>query len=96
VKASKVLFFAFLITLSSCLVNTATVQPQSAGTIYIRADGSVEGTDKIQRDGDVYTFTDNIFGSIIVERDNVVVDGAGYSLQPQADAITGVDLRDIS
>lgn len=51
------------------------------GTIYIRADGNVEGTDKIQRDGNVYTFIDSINGSIIVERDSVVVDGAGFTLQ---------------
>ena len=50
-------------------------------TVYIRADGIVEGTDKIQRDGNVYTFTGNIYNSIIVERDSIVVDGAGYILQ---------------
>jgi parallel beta-helix repeat protein len=51
------------------------------GTIYIRADGSVEGTDKIQRVGNVYSFTDNIYDSIIVERENAVIYGAGYMLQ---------------
>ena len=33
---------------------------KAQGTIYIRADGSVEGTDKIQRNGNEYTFIDNI------------------------------------
>jgi hypothetical protein len=50
-------------------------------TIYIRADGTVEGTDKIQRDGNVYTFTANIFGEIKVQRGNCVIDGVGYLLQ---------------
>ena len=51
-------------------------------SIYIRADGSIEGTDKIQRDGNVYTFTHNIVNqSIVVEKDNIVVDGAGYTLE---------------
>jgi parallel beta-helix repeat protein len=49
--------------------------------IYIRANGTVEGTDKIQRNGDIYTFTDNIYSWIVVERDNIIVDGAGYTLQ---------------
>jgi parallel beta-helix repeat protein len=49
--------------------------------IYIRAEGSVEGTDKIQREGNIYTFTNNIKGSIIVEKDNILVDGAKYTLQ---------------
>jgi len=58
------------------------VQPvKASGTIYIRADGSVEGTDKIQRDGNTYTFVDDINDSIVVERDNIVIDGAGYALQ---------------
>ena len=54
---------------------------KAEGTIYIRSDGSVEGTDKIQQDGNVYTFTDDIFDPIVVQRDNIVVDGAGYTLQ---------------
>lgn len=70
------------------------VKAQITGIIHVRADGSIEGTDKIQRNGNVYTFTDNVYGSIIVEKDNVVVDGAGYVLQPQGDAIVGVDIRD--
>ena len=68
-KASKVFLLVFLIMMSLCLVNIQTVKPQSYGTIYIRADGSVEGTDKIQRDGNVYTFTGNYDDSIVVERE---------------------------
>ena len=63
------------------------------GTIYIKADGTVGGTDKIQRVGDVYTFTGNIEGSISVERNSIIIDGAGYKLQPEDD-ITGVDIRE--
>ncbi len=60
---------------------------QAEGTIYIRADGSIEGTDKIKRNGSVYTFLGNIsvegtqVDGIIVERDNIVIDGTGYTLQ---------------
>lgn len=51
-------------------------------TIYIRPNGEVEpSTAPIQRMGDTYTFKDNIFGSIIIERDNAVIDGAGFTLQ---------------
>jgi len=50
-------------------------------TIFIRANGYVDGTNKIQRVGNVYSFTDNIYDSIIVERENVVIDGSGYVLQ---------------
>jgi parallel beta-helix repeat protein len=51
-------------------------------TIYIRPNGEVEpSTAPIERMGDTYTFKDNIFGSIIIERDNAVIDGAGFTLQ---------------
>jgi len=62
------------------------VSAQFSQTITINADGSVEGTDKIQRDRDVYTFTGDIgtdegsYG-IIVQKDNIVIDGAGFLLK---------------
>jgi len=64
-------------------------------TIYIREDGSVEGTDKILREGDIYTFTDNILDSdgIVVERYNVVVDGSGFTLQGPGAAEEGAPER---
>jgi len=54
---------------------------EASGTIYIKADGSVEGTDKIQRVGDIYTFTDNIYDEIVVQRSSIVIDGNGYIVQ---------------
>ena len=55
---------------------------EASGTIYIRANGLVEGTDKITNANNVsYTFTDDINDSIIVERSNIIIDGAGYTLQ---------------
>jgi parallel beta-helix repeat protein len=55
--------------------------------IYIGSDGAVEGTDKILRDGNIYTFLENISidssatYAITVARDNIILDGAGYALQ---------------
>jgi len=73
---------ALILVLSFILVSFSQMGLVNAeNTIYIRADGSVEGTDKIQRDGNIYTFTGNIFDSIIVERNNIIVDGAGYTLE---------------
>jgi parallel beta-helix repeat protein len=54
---------------------------KAESTIYIRADGTVEGTDKILREGDVYTLISDISGSIVVERSDVLLDGADYRLQ---------------
>jgi parallel beta-helix repeat protein len=63
-------------------------------TIYIRADGTVDGTNKILREGNVYTFTDNISDAIVVEKDDVVVDGAGYSIQRTAGIGAGINLME--
>lgn len=72
--------FAFLLLLLALIVVPTDVVAIE-GAIYIRADGSVKGTAAIRRDGNVYTFTGNVYGAIVVEKDNVVVDGAGYTLQ---------------
>lgn len=55
---------------------------QAVGTIYIRADGSIDPPTApiTTTDNVTYTFTDNILNhdSIIIERDNIVVDGGIY------------------
>jgi len=78
----KTLLSAFVLVLLSTAVFLGFARPAVAeGTVYIRSDGSVDPpTAPIQRNGNIYTFTDNIYDEIVVERDNVVVDGAGYTL----------------
>jgi len=62
--------------------------------IRIESDGSVNGTtDKILRDGNTYTLTDNIYDTIVVLRDNIVIDGAGHILQGNGNS-TGIFLQD--
>jgi len=73
-----------ILLLLGMLTLAFNIQPvKASGTIYIRADGSVDpDTAPISSaDNITYTFTDNINDSIVVERDNIVVDGAGYTLQ---------------
>ena len=66
--------------LSSLVVEIQAVEDQSYQTITIKPDGSVKGTDKIQREGNSYTFTSNISGAIIFEKGGIVIDGNGYTL----------------
>jgi len=71
-------------------LNIQTVK--ASGTIYIGADGSVDPpTAPIQRDGNIYTLIDNVNDEIIVQRDNIVVDGAGHTLHGTGSG-TGIDL----
>ena len=67
---------------------------QFTRAILIRSDGSIEPSmAPIQNIGDVYTFTANIYDSIIVERDNIVIDGAGYTAQ-KTGSDTGITMKE--
>ena len=60
------------------------IQPvEASGTVYIRADGSVDpSTAHISSvDNITYTFTGNIYDSIVVERSNIIINGDGYTVQ---------------
>lgn len=56
---------------------------EASETIYIMADGSVvPSSAPIKREGNVYTFTQDIVNnSIVVKRENVEIDGAEHKLQ---------------
>ena len=88
------LIFGFLV-FSLFLVSFAQivfVRAQSS-TIYIRVDGTVVGTDKLQRNDNVYTFTGNISGSLAVQKSFITIDGSGYTLQGSgAYPSRGIDL----
>lgn len=66
------------------------------GTVYIRDDGSIQpqGAPITTYDNVTYTLTDDITSSgsgIVVERDNIIIDGAGYTVQGEGDG-TGIEL----
>ena len=81
---SKIVTFAvsFILIGLSCGTFSIT-EVEASGTIFIRADGSIEpGTAPIETfDNVTYTFTDDINESIIVERNHTVIDGAGFAVQ---------------
>ncbi len=56
---------------------------RASETTYIRADGSVnpDTAPILSVDNITYIFTDDIYDSVVVERDNIVVDGSGYTVQ---------------
>jgi parallel beta-helix repeat protein len=68
---------------------------RTVGTIYIRADGNIDPPTApiLTVDNITYIFTDNIKDSVIVERNNIVVDGAGYTVQSTGSySSKGIDL----
>jgi parallel beta-helix repeat protein len=81
-KTAPAIMLTLLLT--SMLTLAINIQPvKASGTIYIRADGSIEPiTAKItSMDNVTYTFTNNNYDSIVIQRNNIVVDGAGYTVQ---------------
>ena len=60
-------------------VNTPTLE---IVPIRIQPDGRIHPSNvPIQRIGNLYTFTDDICGTIVVDRDDIVIEGAGHILQ---------------
>ncbi|MDG6223533.1 MAG: hypothetical protein QCH99_09780 [Candidatus Bathyarchaeota archaeon] len=89
-KATLLVLLIFCVLLLS-IPNIGLVKAQ--GTIYIRSDGAVEGTDKIQRNGEIYVLTGNISAGIQVQKSNIVLDGAGYTVQGNGvESQRGIDL----
>jgi parallel beta-helix repeat protein len=96
---------AIPISASTQTSNTFYIGPSN--TIYIRPDGSIDpSTAPIKQVGNVYTLTGNTANNngtaIEVQKDNIVIDGAGYTLQgpgnpfPLTDELTGGIGIDIS
>lgn len=93
-KRKATLIIQTLLLFTTVLASTYNVGIVAAsGTIYIRSDGSVDPpTAPISSiDNITYTFTDNIYETIVVQRDNIIIDGDGYLLQGTGNG-TGLDL----
>lgn len=89
-----ILCLLFIVFLMGLGFNIQTVK--ASGTIYIRADGSVDPiTAPIQRIGDIYILEGNINDTLVVERNNIIVDGDGYTLHGSGIGI-GIDLTGTS
>lgn len=76
----------FVLTMLVASISTTyfTVQPvRGSGTIYIRADGSIDPptANITSSDNLTYTFTSNNYDPIVLEKDDIVVDGEGFVLQ---------------
>lgn len=92
-----------ILLLTGILALAFNVQPVKASLgdvcdiyIVIDSDGTVWNTDKIYRDGDVYTFTDDIdCNGIMVLKDHIIIDGNAHTLQGSGVG-DGFNLTDIN
>jgi parallel beta-helix repeat protein len=97
-SVSGIMLMLLLMAMFSLAFNIKPTKAGWTGTVYIRADGSIDPPDApiTTYDNITYTVTDNITSTadgIIVERDNIIIDGAGYTLQgKRQDFYKGIDL----
>jgi parallel beta-helix repeat protein len=89
--------FLVVFTILSLLFTTVPAHTiglvKASGTIYIKADGSVEGTTYIvSSDNFTYVFAGDIGDPITVERSNIVIDGNGHTLIGSGSG-TGLDVN---
>ena len=89
----KLVLLAALVILVGTLRFAFKVQRvEASGTIYIRADGSIDGPANITTvDYVTYYFNASNYDEIVVERDNIIIDGNGYTLQGTGSG-TGLNL----
>lgn len=96
ITKSKLIFglaFALLcLSMSKPIFNTQLVRANGSICIYIRADGSIDPPEAniTNLNNANYTFTDDNFASLVIERDNIIVDGANYVLYGTPEA--GINL----
>lgn len=88
-KKSNVLFLILLLVSSCFVMSNCSVVKAEDDIIYIKSDGSVEGTDLIVKEGNVeFVLLDNIEGkSIVIERSSTIFDGQGFTVQGQGENI---------
>ena len=78
-KLGITLALILLITLG--ILGIQPIKGQTQGTVTINSDGSVTPlTSPIHQVGNVYTLTTNISATIQVQKSNIVLDGAGYTV----------------
>ena len=85
---SSIVFILLLVSTLTFAFNTQSVK--ASGTIYIREDGSIDppAAPIATVDNVTYTLTGDVNDSIVIERDNIVFDGTGYTVQGSGTGIT--------
>ena len=81
-----IIILLIALSISAVLSGSLVSRTLAQEVIYIRSDGSIEPpTASIQQHGYLYTLLDDIYGCLIIERDNIIVDGQGFTLKGNSD-----------
>jgi len=85
-RMKNAIYGTVLTLLLACILIFKIPAVKAYGTIYVMADGSVYPLGvPLERNGNLYTLTGNITfegsNGIVIERSNIIVDGAGYTIK---------------
>jgi len=92
------LIFALLfsVAISVNLATASLFNPPYLPELTINSDGSITGPEFINRTGNVYTLTADIEGyAVVIERSNIVFDGAEHSINTTEGENAGLKLTDV-
>jgi parallel beta-helix repeat protein len=83
---SGIMLMLLLMVIFSPALNIKSTKAEWTGTVYIRADGSIDPPEApiITYDKVVYNLTEDIIGKtdgIVIERDNIILDGACHVIR---------------
>ncbi len=87
------LSLSILLLIGTLVIIVNVHRVEASATIYIRPDGSIDppSVNITTLDEIIYTFTGNINDSIVIEKDSIVLDGSGYTMQGKREGY-GIDL----
>ena len=96
---SEIMLILLTISMLNLTINIQPAKSEWTGTVYIRADGSIDPPDApiTTDDNVIYTLIGNITSDgdgIVVERNNMIIDGKGYTLQSRASGV-GIESYDV-
>jgi parallel beta-helix repeat protein len=97
--ASGIVLMLLLMAMFSLALHIKSTKAEWTGTVYIRADGSIDPPDApiITYDNITYTLTGNIVSTgdgIVVEKGDITLNGSGYTIQGPSGG-SGVNIKDV-
>jgi len=90
-NACRTITVAFIaVLISTMLIASEATAAMAMQTVFINPDGSINPDSvPIQRSGNTYVFTGDLYACLVVNKSDVVIDGAGYTLHGALDATQG-------
>jgi len=94
---SGIILALLAVNMLSIAFNIQPAKAEWTGTVYIRADGSIDPPDApiITYDNITYFLTDDITSSgdgVVIERDNVTLDGTGHAIKGIGSGRPGINI----